>query len=385
MKRYLVFFIVLIMVAACSLSVRKVGTSTATMHIPAGSWEDTLRYLYSLPSDQWPAPLIDSGIHWKELGVVPESPLKPFMDSMRHEIELGRRLFFDPRLSGSGQIACASCHIPDLSWTDGRRKSVGHDLAENRRNSPSLLNVWAYDRLFWDGRSPNLEDQAFGPINSETEMHSDMPDVMRKLRGMAGYRALFDSAFGGEGITPETMSRALASFQRTLVSRKADFDRFLQGNQKALSDEALRGLHLFRTKARCMNCHHGALLTDNQFHNIGLTYYKRTNEDLGRYLATHRPEDVGRFKTPSLRDVMRTRPWMHNGLFDNMEGILNMYSAGMPQPKPKPEETGDSLYPKTDPILRRLDLTAREKQDLMAFLEAITSPLYHMQAPELLR
>ena len=115
MKRYLVFFIVLIMVAACSLSVRKVGTSTATMHIPAGSWEDTLRYLYSLPSDQWPAPLIDSGIHWKELGVVPESPLKPFMDSMRHEIELGRRLFFDPRLSGSGQIACASCHIPDLS------------------------------------------------------------------------------------------------------------------------------------------------------------------------------------------------------------------------------------------------------------------------------
>ena len=307
------------------------------------------------------------------------------MDSMRHEIELGRRLFFDPRLSGSGQIACASCHIPDLSWTDGRKKSVGHEMAENRRNSPSLLNVWAYDRLFWDGRSPNLEDQAFGPINSESEMHSDMPDVMRKLRGIAGYRALFDSAFGGEGINPETMTRALASFQRTLVSRQADFDRFLQGNKNAMSDEALRGLHIFRTKARCMNCHQGSLLTDNQFHNTGLTHYKKDHEDLGRYLATRKAEDVGKFKTASLRDVMRTRPWMHNGQFDDMEKILDRYSAGIVLPEPTADEKKDSLYPKTDPILRRLDLTAREKQDLIAFLESVTAPPYEMQIPSLLR
>ena len=351
------------------------------LRIPAGTYEDTLRFLYSLPPDQWPAPDIDSSIKWQELGLIPDSPLKPYMDSLKHLILLGKTLFFDPRLSGSNQISCASCHVPDLSWTDGRARSVGHDQQENKRNSPTLLNVWYYKHLFWDGRSKSLEDQAFSPINSETEMHSDMAEVMMKLRRIAGYKPMFDSAFSHGGISPETVTSAIAVFQRTLVSAKSDFDNFLSGKKDALSDAALRGLHLFRTKARCLNCHNGPLFTDNDFHNTGLTYYRHEHEDLGRYNVTHRAEDVGKFKTPSLREVIRTRPWMHNGLFNDLNTILDMYSAGMPQAGPRPDQVADTLFPKNDRLLRKLDLSSQEKKDLIAFLNAITGEVLRVKAP----
>jgi len=168
-----------------------------------------------------------------------------------------------------------------------------------------------------------------------------------------------------------------------VVSRKADFDDFLTRDKKALSDAALRGLHIFRTKARCMNCHNGPLFTDNSFHNIGLTYYQRENEDLGRYKVTGRAEDVGRFRTPSLRDVIRTRPWMHNGLFDNIEGVINMYNAGMPQPKRKPEQAADTLFPRTDVLIKKLDLNKQERDDLIAFLHAITAEPLRVKMPAL--
>lgn len=381
MKRIVVIVLISSTVLACSFSVN--GYRANRLDIPAGTYEDTLRFLYSLSPDKWPAPFIDSTVSWKELGIVPDSPLKPYLDSLKHLIKLGKTLFFDPRLSGSNQISCASCHVPDLSWTDGRGKSVGHDQQSGKRNSPSLLNVWYYQKLFWDGRSKSLEDQAFAPINSESEMHSDMAEVMMKLRRIEGYKPLFDSAFGRPEISPETVTKALAVFQRTLVSRKSDFDDFLSGKKTALTDAALRGLHLFRTKARCMNCHNGPLFTDNDFHNIGLTYYQREYEDLGRYSVTHKAEDVGRFKTPSLRDVIRTRPWMHNGLFDNINGVLNMYSAGMPQPKPRPEQVGDTLFPKTDKLIRKLDLDKQEKDDLIAFLNAITAEPLKVRSPEM--
>ena len=382
MKKSVLIILLACSVWACSVSVKN-SQSAPALVIHAGTYEDTLRFLYSLPAAQWPAPVIDSGVVWTELGIVPDSPLKPYLDSLKHVILLGKTLFFDPRLSGSNQIACASCHIPDLSWTDGRQRSVGHDQQMNKRNSPSLLNTWFYKELFWDGRSPSLEDQAFSPINSETEMHSDMAEMTTKLRRLDGYKPLFEAAFVSDDISPETVSQAIAVFERTLVSRKADFDDFLTGRKTAMSDAAIRGLHLFRTKARCMNCHNGPLFSDNSYHNIGLTYYQREYEDLGRYKVTHRAEDVGRFRTPSLRDIIRTRPWMHNGLFDNIEGVMNMYSAGMPQPKPKPEQVGDPLFPKTDRLIKKLDLTKQEKEDLIAFLTSITAEPYHMKQPVL--
>jgi cytochrome c peroxidase len=272
--------------------------------------------------------------------------------------------------------------VPDLSWTDGREKSAGHDQQMNKRNAPTILNVWFYKNLFWDGRSNSLADQAFSPINSETEMHSSMGAIITTLNKIEPYKVLFKNAFGSPEISPETVTDAIATFEKTVVSRKADFDKFVAGDTAAISKAALRGLHLFRTKARCMNCHNGPLLTDNSFHNIGLTYYGREYEDLGRYKVTHQPEDVGKFKTPSLRDVIRTRPWMHNGLFDNIEGILNIYNSGMPI-KPKPGQENDPLFPKTDRLLKKLFLTKEEKTDIIAFLESITAVPTKVRQPQL--
>ena len=345
------------------------------------TYEDTLLYWYTQPSKNWPKPTIDSGVVWTELGIVPESPLKQQFDVLKDKIELGKLLFFDPRLSGSGQISCASCHVPDLSWTDGREKSAGHDQQMNKRNAPTILNSWFYKNLFWDGRSSGLADQAFGPINSETEMHSSMSATVETLEKIEGYKPLFQKAFGSPEINPETVTEAIATFEKTVVSRKAAFDKFLAIKDTVeFNKAALRGLHLFRTKARCMNCHNGALFTDNSFHNIGLTYYGREYEDLGRYKVTHKPEDVGKFKTPSLRDVIRTRPWMHNGLFDNIEGVLNIYNSGMPV-NPKPGQENDPLFPKTDPLIKKLNLTKAEKADLIAFLESITAQPWKMRQP----
>jgi cytochrome c peroxidase len=381
MKKWSIVILLLIAVASSAFFTKQ----DDAIKYPPGlkTLEDTLYFLYTQPPAKWPKPFVDKGVVWTELGPVPESPLKDQMDKLKDKIELGKLLFFDPRLSSSGQIACASCHVPDLSWTDGREKSVGHDQKENKRNSPTLLNVWFYKTFFWDGRSQSLEDQAFSPINSQIEMHSSMSDVTRTLRGISGYSGLFKKVYGATGITPETLTDAIATFEKTLVSRKAGFDRFLAGDTTAMGASAIRGLHLFRTKARCMNCHNGPLLTDNSFHNIGLTYYGRENEDLGRYMVTHDEQDVGRFRTPSLRDVMRTRPWMHNGIFDNMDGIISMYSAGMPQPKPKPEQLNDPLFPKTDTLLKKLDLTKQERADIIAFLESITAPPTKVKLPAL--
>ncbi len=348
-------------------------------------YTDSIRRLYATGPAGWPAPAVDAGVKWQELGVLPEGPY-PFgsreAKAVQPLIDLGRTLFFDIRLSGSKQISCATCHVPDLSWTDGREKAVGHDQQTGSRNTPSLLNVWYYKDLFWDGRSSSLEDQAFNPIGNLKEMHSDMTLIPDELREIKGYAPLFDAAFGNHRITPEQITRALAVFQRSIVSRKSDFDYWLLG-QRQLDDAAVRGLHLFRTKARCMNCHNGPLFSDNAFHNIGLTYYGRLYEDLGRYNVTHKAEDVGKFKTPSLRDVMRTRPWMHNGLFDNIEGVINIYNAGGANPKRKPEQLNDTLFPVTDQRLRKLGLTKQEKQDIIAFLQAITTVPTKQRIPEL--
>ena len=368
---------------ACTVSNIGKKASAKKMIIPAGTYEDTLRFLYSLPPQDWPAPTIDSGVQWTELGIVPASPLAPFLDSLKDQIALGKMLFFDPRLSGSNKISCASCHIPERSWTDGREKSMGHEQQLNKRNSPTLLNVWFYKRLFWDGRSNSLQDQAFSPINSETEMHSDMPEVVLKIRRMKGYKPLFVAAFGSPSIDPESITEALAIFQKTLVSRRAAFDSFLMGNKRAMSDAALRGLDLFRTKARCMNCHNGTLLSDNDFHNTGLTNYKDKHEDVGLYKFTKKAADVGKFKTPSLRDVMRTRPWMHNGLFGNIDELLEMYSGGMHQPEPTSEQRSDTLFPKTDRLIKQLDLTANEIKDIVAFLNSISTDPDKIAIPKL--
>lgn len=344
---------------------------------------DTLRKIYSGPTSGWPKPFVDSNIVYHELGVLPKSPLDMKNDTLRRLVELGKKLFFDPRLSGSNQISCGTCHVPSMQWTDGRQVALGHDHKTGMRNTPGLNNIWASKFLFWDGRASSLEEQASGPLTSDIEMHQDMGKLVGKINKIKGYRMLFDSIYGTNKITNDKILHAIATYERSLVGRMSDFDYFLKGDKTRLTDRQLSGLHLFRTKARCVNCHNGPLFTDHDFHNVGLTYYGRKFEDLGRYNVTKKKEDIGKFKTPSLRDVMRTRPWFHNGLFDNMDGVLNMYNNGMPRPRPRPEFANDPLFPNTSEHLVKLSLTQREKEDIIAFLEAITSAPWTIRQPEL--
>lgn len=344
---------------------------------------DSLRKVYSKSPDQWPKPNLDSGVKFVELGVLPPSPLEGQKGKLKGIIALGKTLFFDPRLSGSNQISCSSCHASDLNWTDGREVAIGHDHAAGRRNTPTLENIWAFKKLFWDGRSEGLEDQAANPISNPIEMHQDLKKLPSKLKQIKGYQPLFSAAFGDKKVTEERILSALATYQRTIVSRKADFDYFLEGNKKRMSDQQILGLHLFRTKARCVNCHNGPLFTDGDFHNLGLTYYGRKYEDLGLYNISKKPEDVGKFRTPGLRNVMRTGPWFHNGLFDNMEGVMNMYNAGMPHQKRRPGQENDPLYPKNDKLLRGLMLSKMERDAIISFMEAISGASWKERSPEL--
>jgi len=335
---------------------------------------DSLRKVYSKPTDQWPKPTVDQGAVFQELGELPFSPVDLKNDSVKKIVELGKILFFDPRLSGSNQISCSSCHAPDLHWADGRQVSVGHDHLSNIRNAPSLENVWFYKRLFWDGRANSLKEQAVSPVAAHNEMHQNIKALPKKLVKIKGYQPLFKGAFGSKEVTNERIFESLATFQRSIVSRRSPFDRFLAKDKKALTDQQLMGLHLFRTKARCINCHNGPLFTDNEFHNDGLTYYGRKYEDLGLYNVTKKPEDVGKFKTPGLRNVMKTAPWFHNGLFPNIDGVMNMYNIGMPVQRVRPEQKNDPLLPKNDKLLKGLMLSKAEKDAVISFLDALTSP-----------
>lgn len=320
----------------------------------------SLRHQYTRPAAEWPAPWVDEGVNWTELGALPPVPVDMNNDSVKRIIELGKALFFDPRLSSSGKISCASCHDPALNWTDGKPRSVGHEGATGKRNAPTIQNSWFYKKLFWDGRSRNLQDQAFAPIISEAEMNSEMPDVMRKLRRIKGYTELFQKAFGSEHINPDRMTEAIAVFEKSISSAETRFDRFVKGDRRALNNSELRGLHLFRTKARCFNCHNGPMLTDNQFHNAGAVMTAPFDKnDIGYYKVTHLDADTGKFKTPSLRDVMRTGPWFHDGSEPDMGRIISQFHKMSPGPQG---------------ISRPLNLSGKEQKDLRAFLEAISAP-----------
>ena len=349
------------------------------------SYSDSLRSLYSLPVSQWPRPTVDPGAKWSEMAALPKDDTSWLLSDRDPLTRLGMFLFFDPKLSGCNQISCSSCHDPDLSWQDGRVVSLGNDHLQGNRNTQSLLNVFIFPQLFWDGRASSFESQMVEPLSAHHEMNMEVPTLGEKLDKVKGYDTLFENAFGSRERNFDRISKALAAFQATIKSRATRFDKFISGNNKVFTDDEIAGLHLFRTKARCMNCHSGPYLTDTSFHNIGLTYYKRKYEDLGRYNVTKNNEDVGKFRTPSLRELERTRPWMHNGLFDNLEGVVNMYNSGMPQ-KPKTEEQkNDPMFPQTDPLLQPLHLTPQEKQQLVAFLNTLTGVPFRMRRPEIPR
>ena len=340
----------------------------------AANYKACIAQQYRQPVAQWPAPQVDTDVDWQEMAALPaHAPAPPENPFSEPKAALGKKLFNDPTLSRSGQIACASCHEADMAFADGRRVSFGHDRQSGRRNAPSLVMSGYSTALFWDGRGGNLEQQAMHPIVDPVEMAFDIPQLLQRLNTDTAYREQFAQVFGPGPITTQQTAQALATFQRTLVSatRNTPFEQLLRGRPQRMSEEQLYGLHLFRTKARCMNCHFGPALSDEQFHNVGLSYYGRKYEDLGRYEVTRKPEDVGAFRTPSLRLLMKTGPWMHNGLFVNMEGTLAFYNMGMPRPRPNAQQVDDPLVPRTRERLKALNMDKDELRALRSFLDTL--------------
>ncbi len=260
---------------------------------------------------EWPKPTIHYGVEWTEFSSIKRDSLY-FKEQERPEVILGKMLFFDPKLSKSNQISCSSCHDPEMGWTDKRRVALGNDHLMGNRNTISLYNIANRKTFFWDGRAQSLEEQASGPLGTHHEMAMDVKVLPKKIQKIKDYKVLFKNAYGDEKVSYDRIVKALAEFQKTIKSQPSRFDEFIDGKYNALTDKEIYGMHIFRTKARCMNCHNGQNLTDESYHNIGLTYYKREYEDLGLYNVTKKSEDVGKFRTPQLRDLNLTRPWMHN-------------------------------------------------------------------------
>jgi cytochrome c peroxidase len=364
------------------ISLITLGCVSYKAHTSGGSLAPTLRDVYSQAPESWPVPQVDHPENHQELGVLPPVNFPEDNPYSAEKAALGKMLFFDPRLSASGTIACASCHDPQLGWGDGKSFAFGHERRMGGRNAMTILNTGYYTSLFWEGRATSLEDQAQFPISDFNEMNQELEDMVARLNGIEGYRSLFRSALGQEEVSLEGIQKAIATYERTIVSRKSAFDRFVEGKHDALTDQQIEGLHLFRTKARCINCHNGPLFSDNQFHNLGQFQLGRPAEDLGRYLITKDTADVGKFRTSSLRDIMFTAPWFHNGSFVEMKEIIDMYDRGMPQVVAK-SHLNHPLNVAKSPLLQPLNLTPDEKEALMAFLHAISTRPFRVSPPDL--
>jgi cytochrome c peroxidase len=299
------------------------------------------------------------------LRVPADNPLTPA------KVALGKQLYFDNRLSIDNTVSCATCHDPKEGWADSDPVSSGVGKAKGGRNAPSVVNAAYFKLQFWDGRANELEGQALGPIQNPVEMSMKLEEVVERLNKIEGYRQQFQKVFG-TNVTEENIARAIAAFERTVLAGDAPYDRFKAGDKAALSDSAQRGLKLFNGKANCSACHSGPLFSDAAFHNIGVGMNAK-DPDLGRYVLTKLSGDRGAFRTPPLRDIARTAPYMHNGSMKTLEDVVDWYNKG------------GHANPQLDEEIFELNLSDQEKMDLVTFLkEGLTSDSYpDMQAPEL--
>ena len=350
---------------------------------------DELRKLYSSNDHKnWPKPSLDASIDtskFKDIGVLQEVVFPADNLYSKEKEQLGKLLFFDPRLSGSLQIACASCHNPELAWTDNLTRSFGHNRQNSKRNSMSILNVAFAQPLFWDGRASSLEDQSTFPIQDALEMNEHITIAVDKIAKIKGYQDLFSVAFPDKKVSQLNIQKALATFERTIVGRNSRFDQFVSGKSDVFTNEEVTGLHLFRTKARCINCHNSPYFSDNNFHNDGQTLFGTKDEDFGLYNVTKNKSDIGKFRTPSLRETARTGPWMHHGHFPSLLDVVEFYNLGNPAPiQDKYKGTQrDSLLPTTSPVLQKLNLNKEEVKALLAFMNTLSTPTRRMKMPDL--
>ncbi len=336
------------------------------------------------------------------LGPLPSVPVPPDNPMTTEKVELGKLLFFDHRLSGDLSTPCSRCHVPAQGWGTVTPISPGYPGTQHWRNGQTILNTAYYAKLFWDGSSFSLERQAPAAAGGNVAGNGDDVMMEERLAQVPEYVKRFKEVFGIDrpGIAQAWM--AIAAFERTLVSdpTKVAFDRYAKGDKNALSPAAQRGLALFIGKAGCLQCHNGPLASDQDYHNLGLpehpvfetmaiaqithryeqyikgvteAQYRAANRDMGLYYVTKRPEDIGKFRTPSLRELKYTAPYMHNGLFETLDHVLDFYNVG------------GGPAPGKSPLLKPLGLTEQEKQDLKAFLERLSSdePPHVMDQPKL--
>jgi cytochrome c peroxidase len=297
----------------------------------------------------------------------------PFPDSDRYskaKADLGRMLFFDPILSGSGARSCASCHQPGLSWGDGLPRAIGEGQKPLALRAPTLLNVAWIPVLGWDGKFRNLEAVAFAPLTNPANMNGDEAKLLAALSAIPGYRTAFAHAFPDGMVSRPHIEQALATFERTIVSPPAPFDRWVNGDEHAVSAAAKRGFALFNGKAHCAECHSGWNFTDGAFYDIG----DAKDDDIGRGRIFPSSEKLQHaFKTPTLRDVARRAPYMHDGAVATLTDVIDLY------------DRGGIDRPSRSELIGPLHLSAGEKADLIAFLETLTSDPTSFAVPALPR
>lgn len=322
-----------------------------------------------------------------DIGPLP--PVTPNPENMPTpaRIALGQKLFFDNRISGSGNLNCGSCHLPDQGWTVPIPFSIANAGHVERRNSPTLINVGYNKNLIWDGRAPNLEKQALGSTTNPVHKGQDINKLMGILNADPEMVKMFEAAYGSKP-NPDDFGKAMAVFQRhTIITADSAFDRYMKGDKQAMNESAVRGMELFKGKAACIACHNGPNFTDSNFYNVGLKRNPRFDEpelaemlrfdakrmkvenweqikdDPGRYLVTKDQADWGKFKTPTLRNVSESGPYMHDGRYERLEQVIDHFDRG-----------GDGVQ-NQDPRIRPLQLSQQDKADLKAFLLALRGDL----------
>ncbi|MBI1727919.1 MAG: photosynthetic protein synthase I [Candidatus Rokubacteria bacterium] len=325
----------------------------------------------------------------------PLAALPPLPATKPAQVALGRLLFFDPRLSGDASISCATCHDPKKGWGDGKALSTGYPGSEYFRNSQSIVNAAYYRRGFWDGRMDgrDLPTLVRDHLTEAHFMQADGRLLIERMRQVPAYEEMFRKAMGGEPSYGRILN-ALAAFVQTVASRNSPLDRQLRGEAGALSPQAAEGLRLFQGKAGCIQCHDGALLSDQKFHalgvpehpavyaeplrhitfrrymkTLGVPNYDNLREDVGLFGVTKEPADRGKFRTPALREVARTAPYMHNGSLASLDAVVDFY------------DQGGGAHPNKSPLLRPLGLSGAEKRALVQFLESLSGEPVVVERP----
>jgi len=285
--------------------------------------------------------------------------------------DLGKLLFFDPRLSGNNKMSCSTCHQPNLGWGDGLARAIGHEKKELGRNTPTIINSGYSKKLFWDGRASSLEEQALGPIQASKEMNQNLEELVVELVAVPEYVDRFKKVFGPSGITAENIAKSLAVFEKKIVTKNSSFDNYLGGDKKAISSSAVRGINLFFGKAKCSVCHSGPNFTDHQFHNIGVKQQGPLKKDVGRQKITKEKFHLAAFKTTGLRDITKTAPYMHDGSVATLEAVIDFYNQG------------GKVKENISPFINPIGLSEMEKKDLIAFLKSLEGDPIQVSVPQL--